>query len=210
MFVGKPIIGIAGGIGSGKSFVARIFGEMGCLVLDADEQVKQAYKTPQVKQTLRKWWGNLIFGPDGEIDRAAVARKVFTRPDELRRLEQLLHPLIRQVRQQVMKARAHDPQVLAFVLDAPLLFEAELNKECDAVVFVEAPVELRVQRVGQARGWQAAELESREKLQMPLDNKRRMSDHVVDNAASADQVRAQVREVLSRIFAGLTPKTGLG
>jgi len=210
VFVGKPIIGIAGGIGSGKSFVARIFGEMGCLVLDADEQVKQAYKTPQVKQTLRKWWGNLIFGPDGEIDRAAVARKVFTRPDELRRLEQLLHPLIRQVRQQVMKARAHDPQVLAFVLDAPLLFEAELNKECDAVVFVEAPVELRVQRVGQARGWQAAELESREKLQMPLDNKRRMSDHVVDNAASADQVRAQVREVLSRIFAGLTPKTGLG
>lgn len=208
MYAGKPVIGIAGGIGSGKSFVAKIFGEMGCLVLDADEQVRQAYKTPQVKQTLKKWWGDLIFGPDGEIDRAAVARKVFTRPDELRRLEQLLHPLVEQMRLRAMKAKADDPQVLAFVIDAPLLFETQLNKYCDVVVFVDAPLEVRVQRVGQSRGWQAAELEKREKLQMPLDNKRKMSDHVIDNAASADQVRAQVREVLSRILAGLTPTTG--
>jgi dephospho-CoA kinase len=208
MFAGKPVIGIAGGIGSGKSFVAKLFGEMGCLVINSDEQVRHAYKDPTLKQTLRHWWGGLIFAPDGEIDRSAVARKVFTRPDELRRLEQLLHPIVTQARDRVMRAHADDPQVLAYVWDTPLLFETGADAECDAMVFVDTPVDLRLERTGQDRGWDAAELQRRENLQMPLDKKREMSDHMIVNAAGADEVRVQVREVLSRIFAGMTPTTG--
>jgi len=155
---------------------------------------------------LRKWWGPMVFGSDGEVDRSAVARKVFTKPPELRRLEELIHPLVNEVRQRIMQANAQNAQVLAFVWDTPLLIETGLNKQCDAVVFVDAPLELRQQRVKEFRGWEPAELESREKSQTPLDSKRKISDYVVSNTAGPDQVQAQVREVLSRILAGMTPK----
>jgi dephospho-CoA kinase len=209
MFAGKPIIGVVGGIGSGKSFVAKLFTELGCMVLDADEQVRQAYKDYRVKQAVKHWWGNMVFNPDGEIDRSAVARKVFTRPDELRRLEQLLHPMVTEARERAMKAHADDPQVVAFVWDIPLLLETGLKEQCDAVVFVDAPPQQRLARLADARGWDATELESREKLQMPLDKKREISDYVIVNTAGVDDVHAQVREVLSRILSGMTPKTGL-
>ena len=165
MFAGKPIIGIVGGIGSGKSLASKFFQELGCLVIHSDEQVRQAYKDYRVKEALRKWWGPMVFGSDGEVDRSAVARKVFTKPEELRRLEELIHPLVNAVRQRIMQANADNAQVLAFVWDTPLLVETGLNKQCDAVVFVEAPLELRQQRVKENRGWDAAELESREKSQ---------------------------------------------
>ena len=205
MFAGKPIIGIVGGIGSGKSFVAKIFGQLGCLVIHSDDQVKQAYKDYRVTEALRKWWGPMIFGPNGEIDRSAVARKVFTKPEELRRLEELIHPLVNQARQRIMQTNADNAQVVAFVWDTPLLVETGLNKQCDAIVFVDAPLELRQQRLKESRGWDDAELESREKSQHPLDSKRKISDYVISNTAGPDQVQAQVREVLSRILAGMTP-----
>jgi dephospho-CoA kinase len=209
LFAGKPIIGIIGGIGSGKSFVARIFEQLGCLVISSDDQVKLAYKDYRVTEALRKWWGPMVFGSDGEVDRSAVARKVFTKPEELRRLEELIHPLVNEVRQRVMQANADNAQVVAFVWDTPLLVETGLNQQCDAVVYVDAPLELRVRRVKQSRGWDQSELESREKSQTPLDSKRKISDYVVSNTAGPDEVRAQVREVLSRILAGMTPTNGV-
>src|ERR1700733_7850644 len=105
MFGGKPVIGIAGGIGSGKSFVANLFGEFNCLVISADEQVRHAYKDFRVKQALKQWGGKMIFSGDGEVDRSAVARKVFSRPEELRRLEQLLHPIINHAREEIMRTK---------------------------------------------------------------------------------------------------------
>ena len=72
MFSGKPIIGIAGGIGSGKSLVASILSEMSCLVINSDEMVRQAYKVPGVKQTIRQWWGKLVFDPIKHQNRVAL------------------------------------------------------------------------------------------------------------------------------------------
>ena len=74
MFHGKPIIGIAGGIGGGKSFVAKLFGELGCLVIHSDDVVRAVYRDEIVKHTLRHWWGKLIFEPNGDIDRSVVAQ----------------------------------------------------------------------------------------------------------------------------------------
>lgn len=209
MYAGKPVIGIAGGIGSGKSFVAKLFGELGCLVISSDDQVRDAYCDPKVLQTLRSWWGDGIVASTGEVDRKAIARKVFADPVERKRLEQLLHPLVHGARDRAMAAHANDAQVIAFAWDTPLLFEVGLDKQCDAVVFVDAPREVRLARLQQERQWTEAELERREKSQMPLDKKREISDYVINNAAGADQVRDQVREVLSRILAGMSPKAGL-
>lgn len=199
MYAGKPIIGIAGGIGSGKSFVARLFGELGCLVLSADDQVRTAYADPEVRATLRRWWGDGVVEPDGQVNRRAVAQRVFEKPEERKRLEALIHPRVAALRDAAMESAASDAQVLAFVWDIPLLFEVGLNSRCDAIVFVDAPWEERLKRVRQTRGWDEAELYRRENLQLGLDNKRRMSNDIVQNTADVGFARKQVKEILSRI-----------
>src|SRR5687768_9172845 len=106
MCAGKPVIGIVGGIGSGKSHVARLFGELGCLVIDSDAQVREAYRDPAVLGTIREWWGDAVFRPDGSLDRSAVAARVFADPSERRRLEGLVHPLVHAARERRMQEAA--------------------------------------------------------------------------------------------------------
>jgi dephospho-CoA kinase len=201
VFAGKPIIGIAGGIGSGKSFVAQLFAECGALVISSDEQVTDAYRDPQVRKMLIDWWGADAVRPDGQINRRLIGAKVFADPAERKRLEDLLHPRVRAARERAMAAAAKDPKVVAFVWDTPLLFETDLHRACDAVVFVDAPLETRLARVTQTRNWDAAELARRENSQWGLDRKRNFADYVISNIAGVDFARGQVQDVLSRILA---------
>jgi dephospho-CoA kinase len=196
----KPLIGIAGGIGSGKSFVARLFGELGCHVIHADDQVRLAYDDPAIRQTIRSWWGDKVFNPDGTVNRSQIATRVFTDTLERVRLEQLLHPWVDTMRRNEIAELSNNSAILAFILDTPLLFETNLNQECDAVVFVDTPDPVRLERVQKQRSWTADELAKREKLQWPLDNKRKISEYTVVNTADADAIRGQVRKILSRIL----------
>jgi dephospho-CoA kinase len=205
VFHGKPIIGITGGIGSGKSLVASCFGEIGCLVISADEQVRQAYQDPAIIAELRNWWGQDVLTPDGQLNRRKVADIVFEDDLQRQRLEKLIHPRVNELRQRRMNQAAADPQVRAIVWDTPLLFETGLRGGCDAIVFVESPLPQRLERVGRGRGWNEAELLRREKSQWPLDKKREISDYIIDNTADADYVRRQVSEVLFRILAKRLP-----
>lgn len=208
MYREKPIIGILGGIGSGKSYVAQLFGELGCLVIDSDAQVRAAYRDPSILATLRLWWGGDVFRPDGSLDRAAVARNVFNNPAERQRLEQLVHPWVDAQRAAMMDAAS--PDVVAFVWDTPLLMEAGLHDRCDALVFVDAPRDQRLRRVMEQRGWDELELQRRENLQLPLDRKREISDYQVVNTAGAEDLRGHVRQILSRIVTGLPDRPGQG
>jgi dephospho-CoA kinase len=199
VFHGKPVIGITGGIGSGKSTVAQMFGELHCLVISSDQQVSEAYRDPAIIQQLRLWWGDTVIGPDGTVNRAAVANIIFSDPGQRLKLETLLHPKVDQLRQALM-ATAADPQVPAIIWDTPLLFETGLSHQCDAIVFVEATAAQRLARVQQTRGWTQQELSRRENSQWPLDKKREISDYIVVNTADAEFVRGQVRETLFRII----------
>src|SRR5687768_15528095 len=102
MFAGKPVIGIAGGIGSGKTTIARLFGMLGCFVIHSDAQVNQIYRDPTVVETLKRWWGDQVLDAHGELDRHFIATTIFNHPAERRRLEELLHPLIDVARRQAM------------------------------------------------------------------------------------------------------------
>ena len=208
VYQGIPIIGLAGGIGSGKSFVARLFGVLGCTFIDSDSQVHAAYRDPEVQKTLKQWWGEEVFDAYGGVNRAAVARRVFHDAVQRKQLESLLHPRVAEARDAAM-ARAvstasNQRQPVAFVWDTPLIFEAGLRDRCDAVIFVEAPRELRLQRVSRSRGWSDDELATRENLQWPLDKKKNLSDDILTNTAEAEDLRNQVRQALSRIVTRLS------
>src|SRR5689334_23216760 len=157
MFGGRPIIGIAGGIGGGKSHIARLLGELGCAVIDSDAQVKAAYADPKVLVQLRQWWGDSVITPDGLPNRKAIAQKIFSDESERKRLESLLHPLVAELRDRQMAELAKDSAIVAFVWDTPLLFEAGLSEKCDAILFVDTPLEIRQERVARTRGWSPGE-----------------------------------------------------
>jgi len=198
-----PVIGIAGGVGSGKSTVAAILGGLGCLVLDADAQAKAVLDDQQVREQLVRWWGDKVVGADGNVDRSAVASIVFADDEQRRRLESLIHPRV--IRMQKDAIRDADPSVTpAVVLDVPLLFEAGMDALCDSVIFVETPKAARLDRVQAGRGWDKAELARRQATQWPLETKKAKSDVVVINAGDRADVEKQVRAVFERI----RPKPG--
>lgn len=179
-----------------------MFAQEGAHVISSDEQVARAYELDEVKETLRTWWGNEVLKSDGSVDKRAIARRVFAKEAELKKLEGLLHPLVAEMRRREMAAHAGDAGVVAWVWDTPLLLETGLDRECDAVVYVEADETERHRRVREGRGWGSEELLRREKSQMPLDKKRQLAKYIVRNTAGAADVRSQVREVLSRIVSG--------
>ena len=189
MFARKPIIGIVGGIGSGKSYVAGLFGELGCLVIDSDAAVRRGYEDAGIRETLKGWWGQSVFQADGRVNRSAIAQKVFADGKERQRLEELMHQWVDAERQRAMVTAS--PQTIAFIWDSPLLIETGLNRKCDAVIYVDTPLEERIRRVKAQRGWDQPEIAQREKLQLPLDRKREISDYVVVNGDDATDLRNQ-------------------
>ncbi|MGP1272270.1 MAG: dephospho-CoA kinase [Phycisphaerales bacterium] len=192
------VIGIAGGIGSGKSTVARAFTDLGCLLYDADAEVAALYRRPEVLREIRSWWGDGVV-VDGRPDRAAIARLVFNDPAERDRLQRLLFPLLAEARAALL-VRATRDGVLGVVIDAPLLFEAGLDAECDAVVFVDTPRPIRVERVAARSGWDEAELDRRENAQWGLDAKRSRSAYTVDGSQPVAVIRERVSEILRQMI----------
>lgn len=208
-----PVIGITGGIGAGKSTVAAAFAAEGCFVCDSDALGAQALQDPAVITQLRAWWGDRIFDADGRVDRSRLAHVVFASPEsrgagsvderphttERKRLESLVHPWIEARRAELFAAPPAGTKAL--VIDAPLLLEAGLDAQCDAIVFVDTPLEARRARVLAGRKWDSAEHSRREAAQWPLDRKRSCADHVLHNDDGSDALRAQVRQVLGAVLA---------
>ena len=190
-----PILGIAGGIASGKSLVTEQLQALGADVIVADAAAHDVLKLQEVKRAARERWGEEIFGPDGEIDRPRLGKIVFAEPPagpaELEYLEQLVHPPVRQIIRRQIDQLASDPQTQAIVLDVPLLFESGWNEFCDTVIFVDAPREARQARAA-TRGWSAEEFERREATQLPVDSKRSRSQFVIDNSTTKQSTQAQV------------------
>jgi dephospho-CoA kinase len=191
-------IGLCGGIGAGKSAVAQAFARLGCAVWDADGEARAMLATDEIRQTLTTWWGDAILNPQGMVDRRAVARIVFSDPDERLRLEALIHPRLARRRERAM-AHARERGVAAFVIDAPLLFEANLDPLCDVIVYVDASFRTRLDRVRRYRQWDASELRSREKSQLPLDDKRARSQYMVQNNGDVADVEDQVEALFYQI-----------
>lgn len=208
----KPlVIGLLGGIASGKSRVAALLAEAGASVLDADALARAALDEPEVVAALRSRHGDSILDADRRaIDRAALARATFGRPEHLSHLESLVHP---RVRERLLAALGEltAARVPAIVLDVPLLLEnGALARRCDLLLFVECSAPKRRKRAMAARGWDEHEIERRESHQLPLSEKRRRADVVLRNEGSDAELRRTVGEWLARAggFAGLARGAG--
>ena len=196
----KPVIGLLGGIGSGKSTIARLFAREGCAVIDADALSHEILQTPEVRAELRAWLGERIFDAAGQVSRKALGAQVFQHPDKLQRLNGMIHPRVGKRRDELMAGFLNDPHIKAIVWDTPLLVETGLDRECDVLVFINVPQALRQQRLIQTRGWAPEELERREKFQFALDKKAALADYDVDNSGDEVASLRQVQRVLSHLL----------
>jgi len=192
----KVIIGLAGGPGSGKSTVADEFEKLGCAVIRADVLNHEILRRPAIIKQVRTWWGERVLGADGQIDRETLGEIVFNDENELKKLTDLVHPLVEARQQELIQGQQDDPQVKAIVLDVPLLFEVGQNTLCDTVIFVRAEESVRLSRL-QKRGWTAKKAKKAENLQFALDTKGKMSDHTLDNNSSIPVLARQVAKLFS-------------
>jgi len=193
-----PVIGLVGGIGAGKSTAAAAFAMQGCTLLDADRIGHGLLQRDDVREDIRRRWGDDVFTPDGDVDRSALGEIVFADADELAALNAIMHPRIRsELSAGIDQARRSGAD--AVVLDAAVLFEAGWDDLCTTVVFVSAGDEQRAQRVHGGRGWDRPTWESRERRQKSLDFKARKCQYILDNSSSVSHLRAEVRKLFDRI-----------
>ncbi|HRU06881.1 MAG TPA: dephospho-CoA kinase [Candidatus Brocadiia bacterium] len=196
----KPkVIGLAGGVASGKSTVARLFAEMGAAVVDADRIGHAVLDEPEVRQAVRRRWGDAVMSPDGAVNRQRLGAIVFDRPDELRELNRLTHPRIRERMRREIEHWSAEGRAPLIVLDAALLFEGGLEGWCDGVVFVEASGATRSRRAQEARGWTREETGRRESAQTPPEEKQIRCAWKIVNEGDLESTRRQARELFERL-----------
>ncbi|MBC8203638.1 MAG: dephospho-CoA kinase [Planctomycetes bacterium] len=192
-----PIIGVTGGIGSGKSLVSKFLEENGCVVSDADAHTKIVLARDEVQEQLIDWWGDEVVDSNGNIDRGYVAAIVFSDAKARTELESLIHPLVRELQEKAFDSAPKE--TIALVIDAPLLMESGLDKQCDSIIFVDCSFETRLKRVIDTRGWNEEQLRNREAAQIGLDTKRSSADHIIINDGEIAFLEQQTKSVLSLI-----------
>lgn len=195
----KPILGIIGGIGSGKSTVARLFAEQHGFLIAGDQLGHEALTDPAVRHKVIERFGREIVDDHGTIDRRKLGARVFAERGELRALEERVFPYIeRRIREEIALAQRKE-DVDFIVLDAAIMLEAGWGKVCDRLIFVEAARAVRLERLARKHGWSEEEVAAREQMQMDLLAKKARADFVVDNGSDATAATEQVREVLKRL-----------
>lgn len=202
------VIGVTGGIGSGKSHVARQFCELGAGLVDADRLGHQVLEFPRIRAEIRDQFGEGVFKIDGSVDRRKLGALVFGSGPEpqarLQWLESAVHPEIGNLIQaELDQFRRDGTRVL--LLDAAVMFKTGWDRICDRIVFVECELPLRLERV-QGRGWTEVELLARESQQLALAEKRRRSSDRIDNNRPEDPawLQGQVQRLWNQ-FSGANP-----
>jgi dephospho-CoA kinase len=196
----KPIIGILGGVGSGKSAAAAEFGKLGCEVIDADKIAHELLDEPVVKNKVAASFGEVILDSAGKIDRKKLANIVFADADKLSLLNKIIHPFVLKRVGKLIKQVNRQNQVKAIVLDMPLLVEVGWAKRCDKLIFVECKQRIRAKRAKKMGILDKNKLKIRENFQISLDNKKSIADNIIDNNSGFSALAGQVTDIFSGIY----------
>lgn len=194
---GRIRVGLTGGVASGKSTVAALLAERGAVVIDSDQLAREVVEpgTPGLAAVVEQF-GETVLTEDGRLDRPALGSLVFGDEASRRRLEGILHPLIRARSAEIETAAAPDALV---VHDIPLLVETGQADHFDAVLVVDVPVETQVERMVRDRGWSAEDARSRVAAQADREQRRAAATYVIDNTGTHDDLRARVTELVDEL-----------
>jgi len=197
-------VGLTGGVASGKSTVAAILTELGAVVVDADQLAREVVEpgTPGLAAVVQEF-GDTVLTEDGTLDRPALGAVVFADQDARRRLESILHPLIRARAGEIEAAAEPDAVV---VHDIPLLVETGQAGQFDAVLVVDVPVDIQVERLLRDRGWSRADAEARVAAQADREERRAAATYVIENTGTREDLHDRVTEVFTALVS--TGSTG--
>ena len=195
-------VALTGGVASGKSTVAAMLADLGAVVIDSDQLAREVVEpgTPGLAAVVDAF-GPAVLDGDGRLDRAALGTVVFSDEAARRRLEGILHPLIR-ARSAEIEAAA--PAGSLVVHDIPLLVESGQAGLFDAVVVVDVPVQTQVRRMVEDRGWTADDARARVAAQADREERRAVATHLVENTGTRDDLRARVTEVVGSLVSSGT------
>lgn len=201
-------VGLTGGIASGKSTIARIFGELGCAVFDADAIVATLYRPGAAGHAaIVERYGREMLQPDGAIDRAKLAATAFASPDEARKLNALIHPLVIAEEREMMRKVEADapPEGRIAIVEATLLLESGGRQRYDRVVVVDVDPDVQLHR-GVVRGMTRADVVRRIANQMSREERLRNADYVIDNSGDLEHARLETRRVFALLRADLAAR----
>jgi dephospho-CoA kinase len=194
-----PVVGLVGGIGSGKSQVAAALAKRGGRVVAGDPLGHAALRQPDIRDRVVARWGPGVLDAAGQVDRRKLGAVVFADPAERQALEAIVQPWIGRRLREEIRAAQRDPAVAFVVLDAAVMLEAGWESACDLLVYVHAPRATRLQRVAGQRGWSAAEAAARERAQWPLTVKAARADVALDNSGPPADLEPQLDALLARL-----------
>ena len=192
-------VGLTGNIASGKSTVAAVWKGLGARVIDADDLARRAVApgSPGLGSIVSRW-GEGVLDAGGSLDRAAMRERVFGDPAARVALEAIIHPRVAELRDEELQ-RAAEAGEAVVVADIPLLFEVGLQSEFDLVVLVDAPADVRLERIVRDRGLEPAEAARMIAAQMPAEQKRPLADIVIDNTGTIEDLRGAARDAWDEI-----------
>lgn len=193
------IIGITGGVASGKSTVARMFKRLGAKVIDADNICHKLLKSTKIKDEICKIWGDVIKDNYGDINRDKLAAIVFSNKENVEKLNLIIHPtVIRHIKKQIAKIKKEGTNSI-IVIDAALLVETDLASICNTIIFVDTGIDIREERAQKTRHWQKMEITSREMLQISTEYKKQHAKFIINNNNSEDNTFKQVCELWNKL-----------
>lgn len=193
------VVGLLGGVGSGKSTVAKAFGDIGAEVLDADVISSECLTHAPIASAIRSSFGSTTVDEAGQVDRKTLADLVFSDEKSLQILNEIVHPCVKKVIFEQLEFLRTDAGARIVVLDVPLLLGSELNNLCHKRVFVDASLNVRHDRVFLNRGWSQEELDRREKSQASIEEKKKVADYTIDNSGSVESADAQTRAIFNEL-----------
>src|SRR4051812_25370254 len=196
-------VGLTGGVASGKSTVSGMLEELGAMIIDADALAREvvAKGTPGLAAVVEEF-GEELLGPDGELDRPAMGKLVFGDESARKRLEAIIHPL---VFERILELEEDSPPDAVVVHDIPLMAENGRGGDFDAVIVVDAPTELQVERMTGDRGWTEEDARSRIAAQASREQRRAIATHLIENTGTREDLRRRVAEVFAQVVSAGEP-----
>ncbi len=194
------VIGLTGGVASGKSTVAQMLGSLGGYIIDADKICHGLLESREIKNSIRKRWGNKVVDDNGKIDRHLLGKVVFADERELFTLNQIIHPKAIKIIKSAIHELTANGKTNFIVIDAALLVETNLTTLCDKIVFVKTNCDICRKRAKINRKWPEDEIEKRETFQSSMKDKMKNAHIIIDNSFSKEKTLKQVKDFLEQFI----------